>query len=117
MSKKYLVQVKDVDGCDVLLGEEEWKNHILDRHPEIEEFLDEIIVAIKNPHLHNIDPEVERVYLHYYKISRRRQLHKNLKYLLIVIKYVNAPERNFARTGFVSSVYFIKNIKKRGKQL
>jgi hypothetical protein len=34
MQKKYLVQTKDADGCEVLLGAEEWQNHILERHPE-----------------------------------------------------------------------------------
>lgn len=114
MSKKFVIHTLDSDGTEVLLGELEWKEHILKRHPEIESYLDEISKAVNNPHERHLDLEDERVYLNYYKISESKQIHEKLKYLLAVVKYVNAPERNFERTGFISSVYFVKQIKKRG---
>lgn len=115
--KKYLVQTKDADGCAVLLGENEWKDHILEVHPEIEPFLAEIKEAIRKPVARHIDPEDERVYLHYYRIPKAKKPHEKINYLLVVIKYVNAPERNFERTGFVSSVYLIREFKKRGRRV
>ena len=117
MTKKYIVKAKDVDGCDVLLGEIEWKNHMLERHPEIEPFLSEIKKAAAHPDERHIDPEDERVFLHYYRIPKTKKPHEKISYLLLVIKYVNAPERNFERTGFISSVYFVREIKRRGKRI
>ena len=114
MSTKYIIHTHDSDGTEVLLGELEWKEQILKRHPEIEPYLDEIIDTVNNPHERQIDSEDVRIYLNYYKISKSKQIHKKLKYLLVIVKYVNAPERNFERTGFISSVYFVRQIKKRG---
>lgn len=116
MPKNYVIQTKDAEECDVFLGEREWKEHILERHPEIEPFLAEIEEAIKNPIVRYVDSEDERVNLHYYSIPEAKKPHQKINFLLVVIKYVNAPERNFEKTGFISSVYFIKDFKKRGRK-
>lgn len=110
----YLISAVDLEGTPVLLGEIEWQEHILKHHPEMAGFLSDIERIIRNPDTRHRDPENERVWLHYGNIEESRRLHPKLAYLLVVIKYVNAPERGFQRTGFVSSVYFLKELKRRG---
>jgi len=110
----YIISTSDPEGIPVFLGETEWQAHILKHHPEVENFLDDIENIIRNPDARHRDPENERVNLHYGRIEEPRRLHPKLAYLLVVIKYVNAPERAFQRTGFVSSVYFLKEPKRRG---
>ena len=113
----YLISTTDSESVLVLLGDTEWQKHILVRHPEVAGFLDDIIHTIQNPSVKHQDPEDDRVVLHYGSIEQERRLHPKLAYLLVVIKYVQAPERAFQKTGFVSSVYFLKDIKKRGEPI
>lgn len=110
----YVISTPDPDGVPVFLGEVEWQTHILKRHPEVADFLNDIEGVVQNPDARHRDSENERVNLHYGRIAESRRLHPKLAYLLVVIKYVDAPERGFQRTGFVSSVYFLKEIKRRG---
>lgn len=110
----YIIRTKDEDGCVVLLGKNEWHNHILDKHPEVGSFFDQIIQTIESPEQRHRDAEDDRVYLHYRRV--KQPIHKKLKFFLVVIKYVHAPEFNFERTGFVSSVYFLKELKRQGKR-
>ena len=110
----YDIITTDGDGVLVLLGHKEWNEHILKRHPELNNFLDDIKQAIEKPDLRHRDPEDSRVRLHYREIPVEKRLHSKLAYLLVVIKYVNAPERQYQRTGFVSSAYFLKAPKSRG---
>lgn len=110
----YIISASDPEGVPVFLGEVEWRTHILKYHPQVADFLNEVEGIIRNPDVRQRDPENERVNLHYGRIAESRQLHPKLAYLLVVIKYVDAPERGFQRTGFVSSVYFLKELKKRG---
>ncbi len=113
----YVLSTSDPEGIPVFLGQVEWKSHILNHHPEVGNFLSDIEAVIKNPIERHRDPENERVNLHYGLIPEPRRLHPKLAYILAVIKYVDAPERDFKRTGFVSSVYFLKSLKKRGMPL
>lgn len=110
----YLISTSDPDGIPIFLGEVEWQTHILKHHPEVAGFLNDIETIIRSPDTRHRDPEDERVNLHYGRIEDSRRLHPKLAYLLVVVKYVDAPERGFQRTGFVSSVYFLKEPKKRG---
>ena len=110
----YTITTMDADGIPVLPGCKEWNEHILKRHPELNNFLDEIKEAIEKPDLRHHDPEDSRVRLHYRKVPQSRRLHPKLTYLLVVIKYVSAPERQYQKTGFVSSAYFLKAPKSRG---
>jgi len=110
----YDIITMDADGVLVLLGHKEWNEHILKRHPELNNSLDEIKQAIEKPDLCHRDSEDSRVKLHYREIPMEKRLHSKLAYLLVVIKYVNAPERQYQRTGFVSSAYFLKSPKARG---
>ena len=110
----YAIVTTDTDGISVLLGDKEWNEHILRRHPELNNFLDDIKQAIEKPDLRHGDPEDSRVKLHYRRIPQEKRLHPKLTYLLVVIKYVNAPERQSQKTGFVSSAYFLKTPKSRG---
>jgi hypothetical protein len=112
----YILSTTDTEGIPVLLGEDEWENHILERHPEIPPFIDEIKLTIENPDIRQIDPEDDRVYLNYREIPVKEQLHPKLRYLLVVVKYVYAPERDFQKTGFISSVYFVREPKKRRQE-
>ena len=114
MPMSYVIISTDTDGIPVLLGYKEWNEHILKRHPEMNNFLDEIKKAIENPDLCHSDPEDTRVKLHYREIHPEKRLHPKLAYLLVVIKYVNAPERQYQKTGFVSSAYFLKTPKSKG---
>lgn len=111
----YVISTTDIEGIPVLLGETEWRTHILMRHPEVVAFLSDIAHIIRNPDICHRDPEDERVILHYGNIAESRRLHAKLRYLLVVVKYVNAPERQHQKTGFVSSVYFLKELKPRGE--
>ena len=111
---RYAIVTTDADGIPVFLGYKEWNEHILTRHPEISNFLDELKQAIEKPDLRHRDPEDPRVKLHYLEISQEKRLHPKLAYLLVVIKYINAPERQYQKTGFVSSAYFLKTPKLRG---
>lgn len=113
-TQSYVIATTDIDEVSVFLGDKEWNKHILTRHPEIRNFLDEIKKAIEQPDLRHRDPENRRVRLHYRKISQEKRLHSKMAYLLVVIKYVNAPERQYQKTGFVSSAYFLKVPKSRG---
>ncbi len=110
----YAIVTTDTDGIFVLLGRKEWNEHISKRHPELNNFLDEIRQAIEKPDLRHRDPEDSRVKLHYREIPQEKRLHLKLVYLLVVIKYVNAPEQQYQKTGFVSSAYFLKAPKSRG---
>ncbi len=110
----YVIVTTDADGTPVFLGQKEWNEHILNRHPELNNFLDAIKQAIEKPDLRHRDPEDSRVNLHYRRIPQEKRLHPKLGYLLVVIKYVHAPERQYQRTGFVSSAYFLKAPKSRG---
>lgn len=110
----YLISAVDPEGTPVFLGETEWQAHILKHHPELADFLSDIERIIRTPDTRHRDPENERVWLYYGGIEALRRLHPKLAYLLVVIKYVNAPERGFQRTGFVSSAYFLKELKRRG---
>lgn len=110
--QKYIIQATDINGCSVLLGEQEWKNHILVKHPEIESFLEEIKKAVKSPTEVHLDPEDARVYLYYHKLSQKKRPHKKIKYLLVVIKYVNAPEEIMKRLGLLVQFIFYKILKK-----
>ncbi|MBI4531539.1 MAG: hypothetical protein HY709_08445 [Candidatus Latescibacteria bacterium] len=113
----YLISTSDPEGTPVFLGEVEWQTHILAYHPEVADFLNDVEGSIRRPDIRHRDPEDERVNLHYGQIAASRRLHPKLAYLLVVIKYVDAPERGFQRTGFVSSVYFLKELKRRGRPL
>ena len=113
----YLISTTDSDGVPVLLGETEWQMHILVRHPEVADFLDDIVQVVQHPNVRHQDSEDERVILYYGHIANARRLHSKLAYLLVVVKYVQAPELAFQKTGFVSSVYFLKDIKKRGESI
>ncbi|HIE28004.1 TPA: hypothetical protein EYP66_12030 [Candidatus Poribacteria bacterium] len=53
----YAIVTTDIDEIPVLLGCKEWNEHILKRHPELNNFLDEIKQAIEKPHLRHRDPE------------------------------------------------------------
>jgi len=110
----YAIVTTDTNGIPVLLGHKEWNEHILKRHPELNSFLDEIKQALEKPDLRHRDPEDARVRLHYREIPLEKRLHSKLIYLLVVIKYVDAPERQYQKTGFVSSAYFLKAPKLRG---
>ncbi|MBI2501992.1 MAG: hypothetical protein HYW07_02015 [Candidatus Latescibacteria bacterium] len=113
----YLITMVDPEGVPVFLGETEWQAHILKHHPEMAAFRSDIERIVLVPDTRHRDPDNERVYLHYGQIEEPRRLHPKLAYLLVVIKYVNAPERGFQRTGFVSSAYFLKDLKRRGVPL
>ena len=110
----YIISTSDPEGIPIFLGEAEWQTHILKHHPEAADFLKDIEGIIRNPDARHRDPEDERVNLHYGQIENSRRLHSKLAHLLVVVKYVDAPERKFQRTGFVSSVYFLKEPKRRG---
>jgi len=112
----YVIHTSDPQGISVFLGEREWQDHILARHPELEPVLDEVGHTIEAPDAIHQDPEDDRVRLYYRSLSDGRRPHPKLVFLLVVVKYVDAPERAFQRTGFVSSVYFLKEMKRRGTQ-
>jgi hypothetical protein len=82
----YAIVTTDIDGIDVFLGYKEWNEHILKRHPELNNFLDEIKQAIEKPDLRHRDPEDPRVRLYYREIPQEKRLHPKLTYLLAVIK-------------------------------
>ena len=113
----YVISISDPEGIPVFLGEAEWQRHILIHHPEVANFLNDVERILQSPDARHRDPEDERVHLHYGRIAEPRRLHPKLAYLLVVIKYVDAPEREFQRTGFVSSVYFLRELKRRGRPL
>jgi hypothetical protein len=113
----YVISTFDLEDILVLLGESEWQMHILVRHPEVAPFLSDITNIIQRPDVRHRDPEDDRIILHYGQIPESRRLHQSLVYLLVVVKYVNAPERNYQKTGFISSVYFLKELKQRGEPL
>ena len=113
----YIISTSDPDGIPVLLGESEWQTHIQVYHPEVVDFLDTVTNIIERPDVRHRDPEYARVILFYGRIPESRRLHRNLVYLLVVVKYVDAPERDFQKTGFVSSVYFLKELERRGEPL
>lgn len=113
-AQSYAIVTKDTDGIPVFLGCKEWNEHILTRHPELHNFLDDVKQTIEKPELRHSDQEDPRVKLYYREISQEKRLHPKIAYLLVVIKYVNAPERQYKKTGFVSSAYFLKAPKSRG---
>ena len=40
-----------------------------------------------------------------------------LKYMLVVVKYVFESRMDFRKVGYVSSAYFVNEVKKRGESL
>lgn len=112
----FVLSLKDKDGIPILLGKKEWESHILDKHPEVKDFLKEIAETVKNPDIRYIDSEDPSVCLHYKYIPNSRRVHEKLRYMLVIIKYVLAPEFNYEKTGFISSIYFLKEPKKRRKE-
>jgi hypothetical protein len=111
---RYLLSLKDPGGITVLLDETQWIEHILSRHPEVEHFLEDVGHAIETPAIRQFDPLDARIELYYYEIPLERRLNVSVPFLLVVVKYVAAPEFNFEKTGFVTSVYFVEKPKKRG---
>lgn len=95
-----IFEVVDKTGRKIRLTDKQWK-HILKRHPDMINYLEEIKETLKNPIRisdYNIDEEVR----YYYKFFK----HKigPYKYLMISIKYLNGE-------GFIITAYFEKYIK------
>lgn len=114
LPRRYVLALKNGRGRKVFLGEAEWRGHILDKHPEVGGFLEHVTQAVTSPDFWHTDPEDPRVELHYREVPLADRPHPKLRYLLVVIKYVPAPERDLGSTGFISSVYFLKQPKRRG---
>jgi hypothetical protein len=43
----YAIVTTDIDGIPVLLGYKEWNEHILKRHPELNNFLDDTSFSLR----------------------------------------------------------------------
>jgi len=93
-------KVKDKTGRKIRLTKKQW-SHITRKHPQVAEYQEEIINALKEPlkiTSYSLDKNV-RYYYNYlkHKISTE-------KYLCIIVKYLNGE-------GFIISAFFKKYIK------
>lgn len=111
-----ILLTKDKDGIPVFLSRSVWYEHILSRHPEVGGYKDFILQAIEDPDVRQIDPEDERVRLCYESIPESKRPFRKVLFLRVVVKYLYPVERREEKTGFVSSVYFVDQVKK-GKVL
>ncbi len=74
----YVISTSDLEGIPVFLGEVEWQRHILKRHPEVADFLNDIEGIIRSPDIRHRDSENERINLYHRRVAESRRLHPNL---------------------------------------
>lgn len=109
---KPIFLTNDKDGIAVFLSREVWCEHILSRHPEVDDYKDLIIQAIESPDVRQIDPEDERVRLCYKSIPESKRPFRKALFLRVVIKCLYPEERGGEKTGLISSVYFVDHVKR-----
>ena len=97
MSK--IFEVTDKNGKEISLSSERWK-HITSTHNEMNNYLDEIKIAITTP-LKIIMHEKGGLFDYYFYLKHREHPEK---YLKVIVKYLNG-------SGFVITTYFVRNIK------
>lgn len=95
-----IFETKDKSGRRIRLTKKQWK-HILKRHPDMINYLEEIEIALKDP-LKITDYSEEKDIRYYYKYIKHKE--GPYKYLLISVRYLNGE-------GFVITAYFEKYIK------
>jgi len=74
----------DPQGYEIVLTDERWE-HVTDRHPEMKEHRDLVLLTIEQPELITRDREIPETF-YYYRLSRRSILKKNDIYITNVIK-------------------------------
>ena len=112
-----LLKCKDRSGISVFLGKEQWFGHIIVHHSEMEGYLSLVCDGVRHPDLFHRDPKDRRVRLYYLKIEESIRPFPKAKYLLVVVKYVFESRMDFRKVGYVSSAYFVNEVKKRGESL
>ena len=113
----FLLKCKDKNGVSVFLKKEQWFHHIIVHHPEMEGYLSLLRDGVRNPDLSHRDPRDHRVRLYYLKMEESVRPFPKAKYLLVVVKYVFEARMDFRKVGYVSSAYFLNEVKKRGESL
>ena len=92
-------EIKDKTGRKIHLSKERW-NHIVAKHPDMADKLDEIKQALIQPAMivqHKYD-DTMRNYCRYYKNERC--------YLLVSVKYLNGE-------GYVATAFFTRKVIRR----
>mgnify|MGYP001578098217 CR=1 FL=1 len=95
-----IFEVIDKSRRKIRLTEKQWK-HILKRHPDMINYLEEIKNTLINP-LKITDYSEDEEVRYYYKYIKYKD--GPYKYLLVSVKYLNGD-------GFVVTAYFEKHIK------
>ena len=98
----------DPDDTAIFLSREVWQNHILLRHPEMVDFKDLIVAAITSPDKREYDVRTPNVIRCYKNVPPERQITASHLKVRVVVKYTQPPEREYERTGLISSVYLVR---------
>lgn len=96
----WIFDIKDKSGRTVHLSDERWK-HIVNEHPELASYCEEIKLTLTNP-VKVITYELDENIKYYYKYTKEKE--SKAKYLLAIVKYLN-------NHGFIITAYFVRNIK------
>ena len=95
----FLFEVADKDGTTVRLREDRWDLHIVEKHSEVEPYLEEIKKVIRSPAIITQDAGGSH---HLSRLGAVEQGWKD-KYLEIIVKYSGELG---SRTGRVLTVFF-----------
>lgn len=96
---EFPLTIKSIKGIEIRLTKERW-SHILEHHPEIEQFLDEILSTVSNP---------KNLYLHPKKqiLAATNSYDKLETYGLA--KNIAVHYREFTRDGFILTAFVISD--------
>ena len=96
----WIFEIRDKSGRKIHLSDERW-NHIVNEHPEIASYVEQLKDLVENPTkitTYSLDENVK----YYYKYFKERK--SSAKYLLVIVKYLNDH-------GSMITAYFVINIK------
>ena len=93
-------EIVDKSGRTIRLPQKQWK-HILQDHPEIGQYIEELKVTLQHP-LKITDYSFDEQVRYYYNYIKQRE--NPAKYLLVIVKYLNG-------TGYIITAYFERKIK------
>ncbi len=100
--------VFDSEGVWIYCSRAVWREHILKYHPEIEPVRDLIIAALISPERREVDEEDTRITRVYVAVLADRVPFTHAMWLRVIVKYVTPAERDYQRTGLLTSAYFVR---------
>lgn len=97
----------DPQGYEIALEDERW-DHIIERHPEMEEHRELLLQAMESPELILRDPQRQQTF-YYYRLTGRSVFRRDDIYISVVIERSDGN-----KVGMVKTSHLVKETKKDG---